>query len=63
MVLYGVSVVLIGGCLKWNLGDRKLAIIVFAKVRKLFGEGDLTKFETLRIREMCKPLPGRVLPS
>ena len=30
----------IGGGLKWNLGDRKLAIIVFATVRKLFGKGE-----------------------
>ena len=38
--MYGVSVVLFSGGLKWNLGDKKLAIIVFAEVRKLFGQGD-----------------------
>ena len=28
-MLYGASAVLFGGGLKWNFGDRKLAIIVF----------------------------------
>ena len=32
VVLYGVSVVLFVSALRWNLGDRKLAIIVFVKV-------------------------------
>ena len=40
LLLYGVSGVLLGGGLKWNLGDGKLVSIVFANVRKLFGEGD-----------------------
>ena len=35
IVLYVMGVVLFGGRLKWNLGDGKLVILVFAKVRKL----------------------------
>ena len=31
---------LLGGGLKWNLGVWKLAINIFAKVRKLFWEED-----------------------
>ena len=31
---------LLGGSLKWNLGDGKLVTIAIAKVWKLFGEGD-----------------------
>ena len=42
VVLYGVSVVLLDGGLKWNLGDGNLLINIFAKVRKLFGERELS---------------------
>ena len=36
VVLYGVGGVFLSGGFKWNLGDGKLAIIVFARVRYSF---------------------------
>ena len=52
VVLYGVNVVLLGGGLNgiWVM----LALIAFAKVRKLFGGGGLSRQVNGRMREMDK---------